>query len=144
MDLGLICKHPVVHNLMISRKQLHHWSLFSRYWLQTTQLCAPHWLYINIYSTRAREIFLRYLPPKHKMMSCYYAYLLSVFICTVQVIKYQCIPQQHAKHCGTNNTNAFPNQKLSRMRSWWMDMLLISDVGYQIEYWFFLSNAITR
>ena len=40
-------------------------------------------------------------------MSCYQAYLLSVFICTVQVIKYQCIPQQHAKHCGTNNTNAF-------------------------------------
>ena len=42
------------------------------------------------------------------MTSCYRAYLLSVFICTVQVIKYQCIPQQHAKHCGTNNTNAFP------------------------------------
>ena len=96
------------------------------------------------YSTRAREIFVRYLPPKHKMMPCYHAYLLSVFICTVQVIKYQCIPQQHAKHCGTNNTNAFPNQTLSRMRRWWMDVFLISDVGYQIECSFFMSNAVTR
>ena len=53
-------------------------------------------------------MFVRYLPPKHKMMPRSHTYLLSVFICTIRVIKYQCIPQQHAKHCETNNTNAFP------------------------------------
>ena len=40
VDLVLICKHLVVHNLMNLTKQLHHSSLFGRYWLRPGQTLA--------------------------------------------------------------------------------------------------------
>ena len=101
------------------------------------------WRLLFIYSTRARDS-LDIHHENTKECQCYHVYLLSVFICTVQVIKYQCIPQQHAKHCGINNTEIFLYQTMNRIQTRWMDVFLISDVGYWIIYWLFMSNTVTR